>query len=75
MLSTSLVLICIFLRNLEVNYVIIIMQFLNVYFHCSERWNIENSITIESTPGYLLAIIIHLTGRAGLTEIIKFTKQ
>lgn len=60
MLSTSLVLICIFLRNLEVNYVIvIIMQY--------------NSITIESTPGYLLAIIIHLTGRAGLTEIIKFT--
>lgn len=38
MLSTSLVLICIFLRNLEVNYVkIIIMQFLNVYFHCSKK--------------------------------------
>lgn len=74
MLSTSLVVICIFLRNLEVNYVIvIIMQFLNVYFHCSKRWNIKNSITIESTPGYLLPIIIHLTGRAGLTEIIKFT--
>lgn len=48
-----------------------IMQLLNVYFQLNKRLNIENSITLESTPGNLLAIIIHIAGWAGLTKTIE----